>query len=239
MDYSEISKKIERENMNWFMTTEAPASIISGDTNCHSSSSPNGDDDVDLILAKELQQLSFQARCQIQEEIHGVQSVCPNETPEMISNALDQLEEELYQIYTSHSQHFEEYREALSHLPDNKYIQSNDFLLAFLRADLYDAKRAALRLTKYLHLIFKYYGLEGLQRPLRFRDLAPLEQELVRAGNYQILPSRDRARRLVIVHQGSMAGEGVTNFHRVCMQRKNDEKGKEIGQTNRRPIYSN
>ena len=47
--------------------------------------------EVDIILSKELQGLSIQTRTMVQEEIHGVTNLCPEETPEMMEEALQSV----------------------------------------------------------------------------------------------------------------------------------------------------
>jgi hypothetical protein len=54
--------------------------------------------DVDHLLSKELESLSFKERSQIQEEIHGVSSLCPKETPGMVEEALSSMQQYLDDI---------------------------------------------------------------------------------------------------------------------------------------------
>lgn len=63
----------------------------------HSSMSPlEQQHSVDLLLAKELNQLSFRERNNINEEIHGVSSLYAiEETPQLISQSLEQLQFEV------------------------------------------------------------------------------------------------------------------------------------------------
>jgi hypothetical protein len=95
------------------------------------------------------------------------------------------------------------------------YVQDKDLRIKYLRADLFDAKKSAVRMIKHLNLLYKYFGVDALRRPLSLADLSKQEKDLLRAGNNQILPSRDRSGRLVAVYQGSMAVDGVTDASRV------------------------
>lgn len=57
---------------------------------------------VDVLLAKELNQLTFQQRNKIYEEIHGVSSLYSvDETPELISRSIQQLQHEIHNIPTN------------------------------------------------------------------------------------------------------------------------------------------
>ena len=85
------------------------------------------------------------------------------------------------------------------------YIFHRDFRLKFLRADFYDPKKAAHRYLRCLEGLLKYFGSYALQRPLMYADLGKEAQSAARAGYVQILPSRDRAGRLVVVSQEAMS----------------------------------
>jgi hypothetical protein len=88
------------------------------------------------------------------------------------------------------------YERALS--IDGRYVRDRDFRLKFLRANLFDATKAAWNFTRYLELLFKYYGQEALTRPLLFGDLREAELDILRAGHMQLLPTRDRSGRRVL-----------------------------------------
>jgi hypothetical protein len=186
--------------------------------------SPAEAQDVDAFMAHEINKLSFQERNLIQEEIHGVHSLAPQETPELLQSALDHLGKELYahimeraQFCSAHQnqQDLMFYQALSTALASSPYLKSVTFRLRFLRADLMDAKKAAVRLVGNLKLLCKYFGEIALQRPLRFKDLGELEQDVLRQGVYQILPSRDRAKRLIIFHHGAYEGDNVTNVQRI------------------------
>ena len=211
----------------------------SSDVNCHSYSGFGYKDDV---VAKQLYSLSFQDRNNINEEIHGVQSMSPEETPELIEDSLKLLAMELYNlplhykliydkassmrtneiceddsiedIDTNNDDFFPVDDLFLPHLlapvsflPTTSsssfcYVESRDFQLTFLRCELFNAKKAAIRLAKYLELAYELFGEEGLRRPLRIEDLNTKEElEVLNAGHQQLLPFRDRSgRRVLAIH---------------------------------------
>jgi len=147
---------------------------------------------VDAMLANELQQLSFQDREAVNEEIHGVRVLAPEETPEMIDAALKSMQQVIdTKILTKLA-----YDEAIQR--NSRYIHSRRFRLKFLRANLFDTTKAAWNFVKYLDLLYKYYGPEALMRPLYYSDLNQAETELLRAGHMQLLPTRDRSGRRVL-----------------------------------------
>ena len=185
------------------------------------------DQNVDAVLAAELQQLSCAERNSIQEEIHGVYCMAPVETPERIQAALRQLNEEVHPLIQQRhgssllqqsdheTQFYETFAASFSASP---YLQSKELRLRYLRADLLDPKKAAIRMVDAFRLLFKYFGGLVLQRPLRFKDLGELDQEALRQGVYQVLPSRDRSKRLILYHHGVYRGSRVTNLQRLRVQ---------------------
>lgn len=157
--------------------------------------------DIDTMLAKELYDMSVFDRTNIQEEIHGATSLAPNPSPQEIEWALHEMQIEVDKIHPQHKRGYEQASLIQSH-----YILCDcNFRIKFLRADLFDVKAAANRLTKHVDLLWDFFGMDGLLRPLRLDDLSRSEQDYLRLGGTQVLPSRDRAQRLVIYHQQSSA----------------------------------
>ena len=85
------------------------------------------------------------------------------------------------------------------------YVKSQNFQLAFLRCEFFDAKKAAIRMMDYLELVCDLYGEEALQRPLRVDDFQSKEEmDVLNAGHQQLLPFRDRSGRRVLFIHGDM-----------------------------------
>jgi hypothetical protein len=147
---------------------------------------------VDLMLAQELHQLSFTDRLKAQEELHCIGTVAVEETPEMINSALKKLELEIQSIPLKPA-----YDEGLR--VNGQYIHDREFRLRFLRAELFDAQKAAVRFIRHLEVLLELFGTVALMRPLRISDFGKKEMDLIKAGYVQFLPSRDRAGRLVMI----------------------------------------
>ena len=162
-------------------------------------------ENVDKLLATELEQLCIQERENILEEIHGVQSLAVPENPELLNKALRLLRVEIEKISMKKA-----YDLAVSKGYDY-VLYDVPFRLKFLRATLFDEKKAAYLLVRHLDLLVKYFDRAALQRPLSVDlDLAgPEESKCLRVGNVQVLPSRDRAGRRVVVYQGSTASSSL------------------------------
>jgi len=157
-------------------------------------------DDIDprkaeALLSKELMRLSFKERNNISEEVHGVRSLEVEEDSYVREDALSKLQYELELLPSSEKAAFEK-----SQILPVTYVNDTDFRLRFLRAELFDAREAARRMTAYLNLIDKLFGIEVLKRPLRTTDFKSKEEKAcLKSGLVQLLPYRDRSGRRVMV----------------------------------------
>jgi len=153
---------------------------------------------VDILLATELNKLSFNSRERINEEIHGVCCLAPKETPEMLEIALVKLSMELDNIPCSEKQGF---LQSQQFFPKNRYVNDRSFRLMFLRCELFDVRKAAIRLVRHLDFVLETFdnNKELLGRPVRLTDLGPKSIKLLRSGSLQLLPVRDNSGRRVFV----------------------------------------
>lgn len=149
---------------------------------------------VDDILSKELQQLSFVTRTEINEEVHGVRCLSPEESPKLLRESLQHIQEELSSLREQGTA--KAYDQALQHT--QSYIHEIDIRLRFLRAELYDPKKAAERMALFLDVLLEFYGPIVLERPLQITDLTKQDMEVLRGGDLQPLPFRDRSGRRVV-----------------------------------------
>ncbi len=155
---------------------------------------------VDDILSKELLQLSLQDRNAINEEIHGVQTLAREESPELLSQSLAKMETEISIIPNKNaydrSQQF-----------PHTYVNSAEFRLRFLRCELFDVKNAASKIVKFLDVVSELFGDFALRRQVQMSDLSREEMQVFRVGHQQLLPYRDRSGRRIFALVG---GVGVT-----------------------------
>ncbi len=162
-----------------------------------------GDIDTDAVDAKlldDLKNLCFVDRNRINEEVHGVLNLASNESPAIVQTAFWMLEQEIRKIQNKPA-----YDQA-KYVLRSAFIEDHGLRLRCLRSTLFDVKEAARRFTSYLDLCLDYFGPESLTRPIRMSDLGKDEIELLRTGEYQILPFRDRSGRRVIA---CVAGVGL------------------------------
>ena len=159
----------------------------------------------DDLLSRELLKLSLQDRNAINEEIHGVRCLALPETPLLLETGLKEFEEALQRMPSSQNvAAYEICRKRC--LADSEYrtyaIHDDEFRLRFLRCELFDATKAAIRYTNYLNFVHEMWGPIALQRPIRLSDFTKSEMKLFRKGEFQILPFRDQSGRRVIVCLG-------------------------------------
>jgi hypothetical protein len=186
---------------------------------------------VDKLFIEELQGLSVRHRDMVQEEIHGVHTCAVSEDEEKIVEGLKRLDEEIRairqevlvspdEVSVSGDSYNESIWEYLAVEEENSstspastnaqkrilysYIFHRDFRLKFLRADLFDVEKAAHRYLRRVECLLNYYGSYALQRPLMYDDLGKECQDAAKVGYGQILPSRDRAGRLIVVSQAPL-----------------------------------
>jgi hypothetical protein len=159
----------------------------------------------DSGLEEQFQQsVSFQDYQRVHEEVHGACCLSPNETPELIRSSLDKLDRELQSTAQSSSSSNPEHRlykyssyQTAVHLPAPSYVTTSKFKVRFLRSELFDVVKAAKRLNLFCELVLEFYG--QIQHPISLRDLSRRELEMLRDGDIQPLPFRDRTGRRVIV----------------------------------------
>lgn len=176
-------------------------------TMLHDGNTPfSGSDNVEHILSKDLLELSFKDRNDIQEEIHGVHCIAPKETPELIHSSLNELALALGSddILPAHPKRGYkkglEIQQRLQMETANKqlYVFGDDFRLRFLRLELFDVKKAARRILVFLDLLLDIFGSYALERPIRLSDFSEQEIEFVKRGFIQFMPFRDRSGRRII-----------------------------------------
>ena len=148
---------------------------------------------VDDLLSKEILQLSIKDRNYIQEEIHGVHCLAPEETPELLQQSLQQLAITLDVSIPIN--------EKGAYLQSQKlpktYVNGDDFRLRFLRLELFDVIKAAQRIVRFLDLLLDLFGDFALKRAIRLRDFDSEELRCIRMGCLQFMPFRDRSGRRI------------------------------------------
>ena len=143
------------------------------------------------ILAEAMNNVSLEERRAALHDIHGVSEIS-EETPELLNRKLIELEMALARIKKKPA-YIKAEQQSLA------YVQGRHFRLMFLRAEGFNARRAANRIVCHFEAKCKLFGEAFLGRDLKLSDLNEVDMASLRSGNFQWLSQRDRAGRAVFV----------------------------------------
>jgi hypothetical protein len=142
------------------------------------------------MLAQEMAQLSVEEREKALEDVHGIARAV-DEPLDYVETSFALLEEELSKI-TSNKAAYD-----LAKLQSKEYVSSEKLQLMFLRADSFDACKAASRMVRFFDEKYKLFGAEKLTKDIVLADLDPGDITVLDKGIYQVLPEKDCAGRKV------------------------------------------
>lgn len=152
-------------------------------------------DVAEQALADELNQMSLTERDRIMFEMHGIATEQPDETPEMVEAALVELEEKLDRILGEQKAAYEQAKYI-----DPDFVNDKAFRLMFLRSELFDCEKAAIKIVKHFTIKRELFGDgEILCRDIRLSDLDEDDMASLESAFFQILPTRDPAGRAIVV----------------------------------------
>lgn len=164
---------------------------------------------VDSMLAAEMFSLSFQDRNKISEEMHGVLCLTPEETPKLVQESLEKLEQEINLLPMEEKETLMLCRKRFgwrgSDQKGGSYTNDVDFRIRFLRCTLFDVPKAAKKIANYLDSVVVLFGESALQRPIKLSDFTEEELQIFRTGNLQLLPFRDRSGRRIVAGVDGLA----------------------------------
>ena len=139
-------------------------------------------EDVDALLARELNNMTFAERTMILEDVHGVGDFPKEENnPALIQQRLLELNIALNAISIKPA--FDEAQRLallLPPVPVNEtqtqpavgLVNDPSYRIKFLRAERYHPHNAAVRMINNLQMIHQTFGSDGLVRPLHLSDMA-------------------------------------------------------------------
>jgi len=185
-------------------------------------------ENVEKMMAKEIDRLTLQDRNAIYEEIHGVSTMAIEETPELLEESLWSFEDELNKIdpesrfaydcvananQTPPSANTNSDNNTTSNGSGSGYSSSSSsqpriiatdraFRLRFLRCVFFDPRLAANRMVNFFELLYALYGQDALQNFDATMDFFVGERDVqaaFRSGYLQLLPFRDRSGRKIVV----------------------------------------
>jgi hypothetical protein len=146
-------------------------------------------DETDVALAREMNELSVKERGKVLDDIHGV-AENQEETPEFVATCLKDMDVALSTIPKAKRKALDR---ALFFKPS---IQKDaNFKLMFLRADVYDAQKAAKRMARYFNEKLLLFGEDKLVKKITLDDLAEEDIKRLNFAGCVILPNKDQTGR--------------------------------------------
>jgi len=135
--------------------------------------------------------MSNEEQRRVLEEKFGVEEEV-EETPDFVDRLLHNLNRELDAI-----QEKEAYETALFIIPE--HVQDENFLLAFLRASVYNEKSAAQRIVNYWNRKVDLFGTDIAFKPyISLLDFKEKDHAALLKGGLYLLPNRDESGRAII-----------------------------------------
>jgi len=159
-------------------------------------------------LKEEFEALSPSEQVDIEDEQQGLLEEI-DETPGFVSDSLDAMENALEYIHGK-----EAYEMAMFVIPE--YVQDDNFRLAFLRAERFNATAAAQRMVKYWERKVELFGADVAFKSFgsSILDLSKEDLETFINGGIQVLPERDEFGRTIIFMLLSNFGNKVDSILR-------------------------
>ena len=143
------------------------------------------------LFTKSMSAMTPSDREDAYDDIHAI-PVEQAEDSEMIQDSLERLE---FQIEMREDN--QAYLLAKHSNPD--YVNNQDFRLSFLRADRFDAKKAAFRMVRHFQIKMELFGKEKLGMDIVQDDLDENDMKVLYEGTAQLLPTKDRGGRAIML----------------------------------------
>lgn len=153
------------------------------------------------LIAEALGKLSIKDREDAYFEMHGVAEI-PNETEDFVNKKCDMFQQELDKIRNNKNVWTRTLPISSLELAESRiysFARDKRLHLKFLRAENFVPRKAVERMVLYFDWKRELFGDDKICEKITTNDLSAEDLAYFRLGKVQILPSRDRAGRAVIV----------------------------------------
>jgi hypothetical protein len=154
-------------------------------------------DDTQTYIAEALKNMSIEDRNQVYHEVHGV-DVPIEETPELLVDAFQKLMNALEVAKKDRVGDVGPFQ--LAEDLDHDYVHSPFYYKAFLRAERFDANRAAIRMIRFYAMKRDCFGNANLCKDITQDLLSEDDLKCLSRGFNQILPWRDQSGRCLFLN---------------------------------------
>eukprot|EP00980_Cylindrotheca_fusiformis_P005714 scaffold1192_cov58-Cylindrotheca_fusiformis.AAC.8 len=167
----------------------ASSKIVAGQRNVIRQGTTREVELLEDTLATEMSSISVQERAKAMDDVH-----CVGEGLEENEEMRRRLLAEFDQIVKATKNRYYD----LAASRNRGFVEDETFRLQFIRARLYDVKKAVRQMMNFLHFKATYFGEENVAREVELSDLSQEDVSLLRSGLYVVPNHRDRAGRLVL-----------------------------------------
>ncbi|KAG7342527.1 hypothetical protein IV203_007620 [Nitzschia inconspicua] len=175
-----------------FTLSMKPPTIIVPSNAAMINSVATSPQDVERMLASDLTKLSFREREQAMNDLHGIVTMPPEESPERMQALLQEMQQHLDRM-----QWFPDasaYRRAVQ--SNSEFVRQNRKM--FLRSERYQPNEAAARMLRYFTMKLDLWGPDKLCKKITLMDLSNDDLAVLDVGNLAISPYKDTAGRTII-----------------------------------------
>ena len=155
-------------------------------------------DDTDAYIADALHHMTIQERDFLYHELHGVADVV-EESPEFLMESFKELHRELKRLSAQPSSSLDVRPYLAAVKPDRAYTHSEFHFKAFLRAERFDVKAAAMRMIRFFDYKEQSFGPDSLCKDVTQDMLSAEDLQVYRKGFMQVLPCRDIMGRCICI----------------------------------------
>ena len=125
------------------------------------------------------------------DEIHSVKCLAIDETTALIDRSLLELQIEIDNNIPDNNKMKTAYLLSQCTVEGRSFVNSRQFRLRFLRYELFDIQKSAIRMLRWLEFSYSLFGAVALVRPICLStDFTLHEQKVFRKGYVQLLPFR-------------------------------------------------
>mmetsp|Transcript_36616 Transcript_36616/g.88744 ORF Transcript_36616/g.88744 Transcript_36616/m.88744 type:complete len:336 (-) Transcript_36616:842-1849(-) len=147
-------------------------------------------EEMTVLVANEMNKLTFQEREVVYEDLHGV-SRPEKESKATLDKAITDTRNEIASVRLRAA-----YNKAVFLNPD--YVNSDNFILMFLRSSKFDPKTTASKIVDHFKYKLELFGYDNLGKELMYEDLDEGTKNALASGAVQVLPQRDKAGRAIV-----------------------------------------
>lgn len=169
-------------------------------------------EDADQMISRDLNSLSLKEREEALFDLHGITDNSKEDSQSPITPMLKDMQRALDGRIPDKKAY------DLAYEIDSDYVTNARFRILFLRADLWDPYKAAVRMVRHLEIKLDLFGKDLLCKDITQDDLDEGTLRCLYSGWVQELPVRDSAGRVVSMMFPQLRETDMTVECKVCFK---------------------